>query len=268
MGCDDAVGRAARHGSRTQGAASDRCAQITHGGASFLSRHHRRRDGRTITYIEGHCGSRTQVCTWLVVRSAAGAFSAARCVVTEDSPTPLPEDAPHWAELQRLFHLIEALPAGEREATLLGECADADLCASVLALVQAAEVVPPFASESKPPPSTLVGGYRLIRQIGAGGVGTVYLAERLVDGTTLFAALKIMAPYAVDASFLERFHREQQHLAALNHPNITRLLDAGWTGTGQPYLVTEYVDGVHLDAYCDEHRLGIEERLRYFLQIC
>ncbi len=135
-------------------------------------------------------------------------------------------------------------------------------------MVQAADVVPTFASESKLAPSTLVGPYRLIRQIGAGGVGTVHLAERLVDGTTLYAALKVMAPYAVDASFLERFHREQQHLAALNHPNITRLLDAGWTGTGQPYLVTEYVDGVHLDAYCDEHRLGVEERLRYFLQIC
>jgi serine/threonine protein kinase len=188
--------------------------------------------------------------------------------VSDKSAAPLSVDARQWEELQRLFHLVEALPAGEREATLAGACADAELRARVLALVQAAEVVPPGAADARPAPSTLIGPYRLIRQIGAGGMGTVYLAERLVDGTTLTAALKIMAPFAVDASFVERFHREQQHLAALNHPNITRLLDAGWTEAGQPYLVTEYVDGVHLDAYCDAHQLGIDERLRYFLQIC
>lgn len=186
-----------------------------------------------------------------------------------DDSAPLSADARQWDELQRLFHLIEALPADEREATLADACADAELCARVLALVQAADVLPPDAARSTPSsPSTLIGPYRLIRQIGAGGVGTVYLAERLVDGATLTAALKIMAPYAVDASFLERFQREQQHLAALNHPNITRLLDAGWTQSGQPYLVTEYIDGVHLDAYCDARQLGLEERLRYFLQIC
>ncbi len=188
--------------------------------------------------------------------------------MTDDSAAPLSADARQWDELQRLFHLVEALPAAEREATLAGACADAALCARVLALVQAAEVVPGGAAKSTPGLSTLIGPYRLIRQIGAGGVGTVYLAERLVDGATLTAALKVMAPFAVDASFVERFHREQQHLAALNHPNITRLLDAGWTETGQPYLVTEYVDGVHLDAYCDAHQLGIDERLRFFQQIC
>ena len=188
--------------------------------------------------------------------------------MTQGPAAPLAADARQWDELQRLFHLIEALPVDEREATLAGACADAKLCARVLALVQAADAVPIGAAESKPIPSALIGPYRLIRQIGAGGVGTVYLAERLVDGATLYAALKIMAPYAVDASFLERFHREQQHLATLNHPHITRLLDAGWTESGQPYLVTEYIDGLHLDAYCDAHQLGLEERLRFFLQIC
>ena len=188
--------------------------------------------------------------------------------MTEDAATPLSEDARHWDELQRLFHLIEGTPAADRKSALAAACTDAALCARVMALVlagDAPEVAAPATDLTAP---TLIGPYRLIRQIGAGGVGTVYLAERLADGAKLTAALKIMAPYAVDASFVERFHREQQHLAVLDHPHITRLLDAGWTESGQPYLVTEYIDGVHLDAYCDAHRLGIGERLHYFLQIC
>jgi hypothetical protein len=188
--------------------------------------------------------------------------------VTEDAAPPLSEDARHWDELQHLFHLVEGTAASERESVLAAACTDAALCARVLALVQAADALQPATPPTKLAEPTLIGPYRLIRQIGAGGVGTVYLAERLADGARLTAALKIMAPYAVDASFVERFHREQQHLAVLDHPNITRLLDAGWTDGGQPYLVTEYVDGAHLDAYCDAHRLGIDARLHYFLQIC
>jgi eukaryotic-like serine/threonine-protein kinase len=187
--------------------------------------------------------------------------------VTEGPATPL-EDAQHWDELQRLFHLIDGIPAAERENALAAACKDAPLRARVLALVHAADAAQDAAPQAKLSQSTLIGPYRLVRQIGAGGVGTVYLVERLADGARLTAALKILAPYAVDASFVERFHREQQHLAVLDHPNITRLLDAGWTESGQPYLVTEYVDGVHLDAYCDARRLNIAERLHYFLQIC
>jgi serine/threonine protein kinase len=118
------------------------------------------------------------------------------------------------------------------------------------------------------PGSGFTGPYRLIRKIGSGGIGAVYLAERLVDGTKLRSAVKILAPHAVDAAFIERFYREQQHLAALDHPNITRLLDAGWGEGQQPYLVMEYVEGTHLDDYCDSRTLGIEARLRIFLQIC
>ena len=69
-------------------------------------------------------------------------------------------------------------------------------------------------------------------------------------------------------SFVERFHREQHILASLDHKNITRMLDAGMSDDGQPYLVMEYVHGVHLDQYCDTQKLGIRERIELFLQVC
>jgi serine/threonine protein kinase len=179
---------------------------------------------------------------------------------------PTSEDGRHWDELQELFDRFEFVPAAERETALPAACPDPRLRRRVLELLQAAEAMQDKPAEA--PPLALVGPYRLIRKIGSGGIGAVYLAERLVDGIKLRSAVKILAPHAVDASFIERFYREQQHLAALDHPNITRLLDAGWGDSQQPYLVMEYVEGTHLDEYCDSRLLGIEARLRIFLQIC
>lgn len=176
-------------------------------------------------------------------------------------------DAGHWEELQSLFERFERTPSAEREPALAAACADPALRRRVLDLLDAADEME-SARQPTSRVASYIGPYRLVRKIGAGGIGAVYLAERLVDGVTLRSALKVLAPHAVDASFVERFHREQQSLAALDHPNITRLLDAGWTEGGQPYLVMEYVEGVHLDEYCDARNLGVEARLRLFLQIC
>src|SRR5580692_11495732 len=104
-----------------------------------------------------------------------------------------------------------------------------------------------------------MGPYTLLRLIGTGGIGSVYLVERNLGGAVQRSALKVLAPHAAGPSFVERFHREEHILASLDHPNITRMLDAGLTETGQPYLVMEYVDGEHLDVYCDEHKLGLHE---------
>jgi serine/threonine-protein kinase len=177
------------------------------------------------------------------------------------------DDAAHWEELQRLFAQFEHIREPERGPALEAACPDPQLRRRVLDLLGATAAME-RAPSVKPLPTASIGPYRLIRELGAGGIGAVYLAERSVDGVTLRSAVKILAPHAVGASFVERFYREQQHLAALDHPNITRLLDAGWSDNQQPYLVMEYVDGIHLDEYCDSRELGVDARLKIFLQIC
>ena len=176
-------------------------------------------------------------------------------------------DADHWQELQELFNRLEGMSLAEREPALQRHCADPRMRTRVRQLLEAAAAMDATAPAGRPR-EACIGPYRLVREIGAGGIGTVYLATRQVDDVLLRSALKVLARHAVDAGFVERFHREQQHLAALDHPNITRLLDAGWTEDGQPFLVMEYVEGSHLDEYCNSRGLGIEARLRLFLQIC
>jgi serine/threonine protein kinase/tetratricopeptide (TPR) repeat protein len=182
-------------------------------------------------------------------------------------------DAEHWEELQTLFDQFERTAPEERETALAIACSDPRLRHRVLELLGANDAVQrdpdtDRGSSAKSLPSSFIGPYRLLREIGSGGIGAVYLAERVVDGVVLRSAVKVLAPHAVDSSFIERFYREQQNLAALDHPNITRLLDAGWDAGGRPYLVMEYVEGEHLDEYCDARNLSVAERLRVFLQIC
>jgi WD40 repeat protein len=111
------------------------------------------------------------------------------------------------------------------------------------------------------------GPYRVCSLLGRGGMGSVWLAER-VDG--LFArkvALKLLHPAMMDQVMTQRFAREREILASLSHPNIARLLDAGFAPDGQPYLALEYVEGHALTPYCDEHRLTLRARLTLFLQV-
>ncbi|MGH8176731.1 MAG: protein kinase domain-containing protein [Steroidobacter sp.] len=103
--------------------------------------------------------------------------------------------------------------------------------------------------------------------LGRGGAGTVYLAERADQQFSAKAAVKVIDPTAALDLGL-RFRAERQILATLNHPNIARLLDAGETEQGQPYLVMEYVEGRTLDTYCDEERLSLRARLSLFIEIC
>ena len=112
-----------------------------------------------------------------------------------------------------------------------------------------------------------IGPYRVLQPIGQGGMGTVWLAER-ADG--LFerkVALKLVHLALVGSVLAERFARERSILAGLDHPHIARLLDAGVTPDGQPYLALEYVEGTPLTAYCDEHQLDLDARLRLFGQV-
>jgi serine/threonine-protein kinase len=123
---------------------------------------------------------------------------------------------------------------------------------------------------ARPAPSLsgqVLGAYRLLSLIGQGGMGTVWLAERCDGRFEGRAAVKLLNIAVMGRAGEERFRREGNILARLTHPNIARLIDAGVSPTGQPYLVLEHVDGQAIDRYCNEHTLGVEARLRLFLDV-
>ena len=107
------------------------------------------------------------------------------------------------------------------------------------------------------------GAWQTTRLLARGGMGEVWLAHRADGQHRQQAALKILSPYLAAPDSVHRFRRERELLARLEHPNIARLLDGGMSALGEPYLVMEYVEGVRLDRYCDEHRLSVPERLNY-----
>lgn len=111
------------------------------------------------------------------------------------------------------------------------------------------------------PPEKL-GPYRILGPLGQGGMGTVYRAERGDDVYQKPVAIKILEGPYQRPELVSRFKTERQILARLDHPNIATLLDGGTTPAGQPYLVMELIDGIPIDRYCDDRRLGVEERLR------
>jgi len=99
-------------------------------------------------------------------------------------------------------------------------------------------------------------------------MGKVYLARRVDGQFDQTVALKVMAAHLAGEEFVRGFRNERQLLAALAHPNITRLLDGGVASSGDPYLVMEYIEGQPLDQYCDQRKLPVEARIRLFLQVC
>jgi tetratricopeptide (TPR) repeat protein/tRNA A-37 threonylcarbamoyl transferase component Bud32 len=113
----------------------------------------------------------------------------------------------------------------------------------------------------------VVGAYTLVSEIGHGGMGSVWLAVRNDGRFEGRVAVKFLNVALAGRASGERFRREGRILARLSHPSITRLLDAGVTPSGQPYLVLEFLEGEHIDRYCDSQSLSIEARVRVFLQV-
>ena len=113
-----------------------------------------------------------------------------------------------------------------------------------------------------------IGAYKILRELGHGGMGTVFLAERDDEQYRRQVAIKLINPGLGGESIRKRFRNEMQILADLNHPNIARLFDGGETADGVPYLVMEYVEGTPINRYCDEQRLSTEQRLRLFCAVC
>ena len=113
----------------------------------------------------------------------------------------------------------------------------------------------------------MLGSYRLVSQIGQGGTGSVWLGERCDGRFQGFAAIKLLNISLVGRGGEGRFRREGTILARLQHPRIAHIIDAGVSAAGQPYLILEHVDGQSIDRFCDERALGIEARLRLFLDV-
>lgn len=113
-----------------------------------------------------------------------------------------------------------------------------------------------------------VGAYRIVRELGFGGMGAVYLAERTDGKFNQKVALKLLKREMNTAALRRRFQQEREILASLEHPNIARLLDAGTTDDRVPFLAMEYVEGLPINDYCDNHELSLNERLDLFRHVC
>jgi len=190
---------------------------------------------------------------------------------------------PRWERLQELFAQAVDLPEHERTQLILRETTDdpglreelLDLLAcdtgkstGPLTNALGAALDATTRDRRRALLGKVVGNYKLVSVLGHGGTGTVYLGERSDRQYSAQVAVKIVDSATVQGDLGMRFRAERQILASLNHPNIARLLDAGETPDGQPYLVMEYVHGEPVDRYCDRMQLDIRARLELFLQIC
>ena len=179
-----------------------------------------------------------------------------------------------WTRIQEVFHATLERSPSERWDFLVAECGDdGALRAEVASLIAGHEghgfvgELPQEGSldESKP---ERIGAYRLIRRIGEGGMGSVFLAERQGPGFTQTVALKLIPGGIHNPRLDDRLCVERRILARLEHPGIARLVDGGTTDAGQAFYAMEYVEGTSLLRYCREQRLTISDRLRLFIEIC
>lgn len=189
----------------------------------------------------------------------------------------------HWDRARALFAECVDLAGPGRARVLEARCGDdATLRAAVESLLRAHDALPHTADDPlargiaeevdkwlpEARPGQRFGAFRIIDEIGRGGMGVVYLAER-DDGTvTQRVALKIVARAQLGPDAAGRLARERRLLATLEHPNIARLIDAGTGPGGVPYFAMEYVQGLPITTYCDRKSLPLAERLRLFHQVC
>ncbi len=190
-----------------------------------------------------------------------------------------------WTRAKELFARAIELPAGEQATFVVRECTgDPGLLAEVTGLLRAdsqpaglldgtldveslglgAEpaIAPPLAT------GTTIGAWRLVRALGHGGMGIVYLAERTDASFAQRAALKIVRGGLASQALEERFVRERRILARLEHPGIARLLDGGLTQEGQPWFAMDFVEGDPITDWAEKHSLDVPARLRLFLDVC
>jgi WD40 repeat protein/serine/threonine protein kinase len=181
---------------------------------------------------------------------------------------------------QAIFEVARKIDPGEaRESYLLQVCGDdAAIKRRVQALLKAyqesanflespaASLVAALDEPMRERPGTVIGLYKLLQQIGEGGFGVVFMAEQ--QPLRRRVALKVLKPGVDSKQVLARFEQERQALALMDHPNIAKAIDAGTTETGRPYFVMEFVDGVPITQFCDEHQLTTRKRVELFVDVC
>jgi len=184
-----------------------------------------------------------------------------------------------WISVKRILADALALPGADRSAFLDAACSgDHVLRREIEVLLAEHETQGPFDAmgdelralvEGRPPlaPGDRVGGFRIVRALGQGGMGSVYLGEREGEDFDQLVAIKLVERGLAREELEQRLRAERRILAALDHPGIARFLDGGITTEGQPYIVMEYVEGTAIDAFADGARLGVEERLGLFRSV-
>jgi serine/threonine protein kinase len=185
--------------------------------------------------------------------------------------------AEQMALLDRLFEAAAAVPEAERPAWLAANCSDPEVRAELESLLphsgtaggftSALDSAAEFARQTPIEAGHLIGPYRVVGVLGAGGMGTVYEAIRDGDQFRQRVAIKVLRISARSEASLRRFLLERQILAELEHPNIARLFDGGTAADGSPYIVMERIDGQPLIAYADANKLSIRQRLELFRQV-
>jgi serine/threonine protein kinase/Flp pilus assembly protein TadD len=190
-------------------------------------------------------------------------------------------DKIRWERIQALFHEAADLPPAEQDAFLTSACDwDAELVEEVRSMLREdwhqvsvldrgmAELAHNVFAKTNPDhlPTQNFGPYRLIRLLGEGGMGTVYLAERTDLGTQV--AIKVLRDAWLSPARRERFAAEQRTLAQLNHPSIARLYDADALPDGTPWFSMEYVEGTPITEYCSLQHCSVEQQLQLFRSVC
>lgn len=172
------------------------------------------------------------------------------------------------SKLQYWVKRLQDLPLSKRQSALSRLAKRSpELAAAVSEFIEQQDTIvsPSPMAPVDPVISNMIDAYRIIRLIGEGGMGAVYLAERL-DEINMLVALKLIR--VATPGLLRRFHRERQILASLQHPGIARLYDGGTTADGTPYFVMEYVDGAQINHYVRQHKLDLRQRLKLFVAVC
>jgi serine/threonine protein kinase len=180
-----------------------------------------------------------------------------------------------WQQIRELMTPLAELAPSQRHEYLRQAGADAVVREELERMLVAETELGDFLEQPlliRPEEETLIGqflgDYRIEREIGRGGMGVVYLAARADDVFEKNVAIKLVFPALETAEMLGRFEQERRILARLDHPGIARILDGGTTPQGWPYVVTEYVNGLPIDAWCEQRQLSRRERLRLFQEVC